>query len=194
MDSEHQEVQMEVIIHVGDEPGGCCHNFYNRLRFALLRNDWFPLWLGILVWSLLHVLLIIVGYPLLVSWLLIAGAFAVAMDLFNLLICYLLVMPVVLVLVLLHDMYQGIICMINCKASNSDKMSSFWLPKFAAENIESCSCSSANPRFPEKYPGFLPRNVWFHQFNTYLKSYSDLFWRTSLRRWCEEVVHMHDVI
>ncbi|KAG0562280.1 hypothetical protein KC19_9G133200 [Ceratodon purpureus] len=40
---------------------------YGRLRFALLASTWFPKPLGILLWSVLHVLLVVGGTSLLVS-------------------------------------------------------------------------------------------------------------------------------
>ncbi|KAG0559813.1 hypothetical protein KC19_10G131100 [Ceratodon purpureus] len=180
----------EIHVCVSDSSAGIATS--ERLRFALLDSPWFLKPFGIVLWSLLHVLLVVAGASLLVlaavSWL----ALSLFWDIIWLPHCAFIVCCLLL---------WGIVCLIWSLMRLS------WSLIFEGERLQ--QIWDACRRFvdwwdPSKVPsrGFrcqlLETVSWLglHSTREYVKGTGEWLspWCILLGRWCEEVVHMHDTI
>ena len=155
---------------------------YERLRFLLLDSKWLPkVPLGILVWSALHVLLVVGGASLELLLLATFTAFGLAVDCFSVyltgiitLLAFLVIAPCSLIWLLMRVMLcNGEQFRVAWKGFE-EMWNSWWelgrvfLAAFRLKNTQGV-------------------------FNEWYPEGSRLGWRL-VGRWCEEVVHLHHTL
>ena len=169
---------------------------YTRLRFALHASSWFPRPLGIVLWSVLHVLLLVTLPPFLVLLMLAMLVLSVLGDTLFLVGCWLPAVVAFVFLIYLFKLVGLLIVFSLLLITEGERLNR--IRGVIRSFVEWWTHASWHSFVPGDFWDFVemleyPPPVMSPRCVVYLVRVGLPWYRRALR-WCEEVVHMHDAV